>query len=203
MEKTILSIPGYCVYEYLLVLIPHEELSHQIILLKNDFSKKYRTAQTFQSNPHILLVRFSALHMTEKRIVNRLGTIATGIKQFKVELNGFGAFPSHTIYTKVTTKVPVQELIKKLKSASQLMTLNKEHKPHFIEEPHLAICSKLKPWQFNQGWLVYANHHFTGRFIADHMMLLRRPAGEKAYQPLMSFEFQNLAVDTKQGNLFM
>jgi len=36
------------------------------------------------------------------------------------------------------------------------------------------------------------------------MLLLKRPAGEKgAFQIAKRFEFQNLPVTTKQGNLFM
>ena len=79
------------------------------------------------------------------------------------------------------------------------MTLNKEHKPHFIEESHLIICRQLKPWQYEQGWLEYSHRHFTGRFIADSMLLLKRPAGEKGYQIAKRFEFQNLPVSYKTG----
>ena len=126
-----------------------------------------------------------------------------GITPFKIELNGFGSFPTHTIYVNVSTKVPIQEVVRELKSAGQLMTLNKDHKPHFIEESHLTVCRKLKPWQYEQGWLEYSHKHFSGRFIADSMLLLKRPAGEKGYQPIMRFEFQNLPVTTKQASLFM
>jgi len=85
----------------------------------------------------------------------------------------------------------------------KLMKLDDDHKPHFIMEPHLTIARKLLPWQYEKGWLEYSNKHFTGRFIADAMLLLKRPVGEKAYQIAQRFEFQNLPVTTKQGNLFM
>jgi 2'-5' RNA ligase len=203
MQKLITSIPGYSVYEYLLVLSPHEELYNQIQSLKKEFVSKYKAPLANYTKPHITLVNFLAYQMTQERIVNRLGIIATGITPFKIELNGFGSFPTHTIYINVTTKLPVQEVVRELKSAQQLMTLNKEHKPHFIEESYLTICRKLKPWQYEQGWMEYSHTHFTGRFIADSMALLKRPAGQQGYKTIMKFEFQNLAVNTKQGNLFM
>lgn len=203
MQKQIISLPGYRVYEYLLVLQPHEELRNQIQTIKKEFADKYRAPIASQTKPHIALVNFYAYQMTQERIVNRIGATAMGITPFKVELSGFGSFPSHTIYANVTTKVPLQNLVKELKVAQSLMTLNKDHKPHFIEESHLTICRKLKPWQFEQGWLEYSHRHFSGRFIADSMILLKRPAGEKGYQPIMRFEFQALAVNTKQGSLFM
>ena len=203
MQKQIISIPGYRVHEYLLVISPHEELRNQIQNIKKEFAEKYKAPQARHNRPNIPLANFFAYQMTQERIVNRLGTIALGVTPFKVELNGFGSFPSHTIYANVTTKVPIQEVVKELKSANQLMTLNKDHKPHFIEESHLTICRKLKPWQFEKGWLEYSHRHFSGRFIADSMILLRRPAGETGYQAIMRFEFQNMAVGIKQASLFM
>jgi hypothetical protein len=59
------------------------------------------------------------------------------------------------------------------------------------------------PWQYEQGWLDYSHRHFTGRFIADGMLLLKRRVGTKAYQIVQRFEFMNLPVTTKQGDLFM
>lgn len=203
MQKQITAVPGYRVYEYLLVLQPHESLRAQIQSIKQEFAKKYDAPLAFQTKPHITLVNFLGYQMTQERIVNRIGTTAMGIAPFKVELSGFGSFPSHTIYAAVTTKVPIKEVVRELKTAGSLMTLNKDHKPHFIEESHLTICRKLKPWQFEKGWLEYSHRHFTGRFIADSMVLLKRPAGETGYQPVMRFEFQNMAVGTRQGSLFM
>ena len=82
------------------------------------------------------------------------------------------------------------------------MKFDDDHKPHFILEPHLTIARKLQPWQYEQGWLEYSHKHFTGRFIADAMLLLKRPVGELKYQVVQRFEFQNLPVSTKQGELF-
>ena len=203
MQKQIISIPGYRVYEYLLVLSPHEELRNQLTSIKKEFAKRYKAPFAAQTKPHITLVKFNALQMLQDRIVNRIGNIAMGIAPFKVEVKDFGSFPSHTIYANVTTKVPIQAVVHELKSATQLMTLDKENKPHFIEDSHFTICRKLKPWQFEQGWLEYSHRHFTGRFIADSLVLIRRPEGEMKYEPVMRFEFQGLAVKTKQGNLFM
>ncbi|MES2881621.1 MAG: 2'-5' RNA ligase family protein [Bacteroidota bacterium] len=203
MENTITSIPGYRVYQYLLAINPHQELSNQIQAIKKQFAAKFKTPLAALGKPQITLVQFLAYQMTEQKIINRLTNIAQGITPFKVELLDFGSFPSHTIHINVTTKLPVQQVIKELKSAQNIMTMSKENKPHFMEEWHFTIARKLKPWQYEQGWLEYAHHHFSGRFIADNMVLFKRPEGETGYKQLMQFEFENLAVNTKQGNLFM
>lgn len=139
----------------------------------------------------------------EERIINNLRGISMGYPPFKVELKNYGSFPSHTIYINVTSKIPVQKLVKEIRSHTQrLMKLDDDNKPHFIMEPHLTIARKLLPWQYEKRWLEYSNRHFTGRFIADEMLLMKRPAGGIKYHMVQRFEFQNLPVLTKQGELF-
>lgn len=195
--------PGYQIYEYLLVLNPHEELRNRILQVKKEFNEAYKAATALGSKPHLTLVSFTQYGMMEERLINRLRAVAMGYPPFKVELKDFGSFPSHTIYINITSKVPVQGLVKEIRTAAQrLMKLNDENKPHFMLEPHLTIARKLQPWQYEKGWLEYSNKHFTGRFIADSMLLLKRPEGEMKYQVIQRFEFQNLPVTTKQGELF-
>lgn len=208
MELTGITLPGYRVYEYLLVLSPHEELWSKIMKVKGDFADKYQTEHARWSKPHLTLVNYVQYEMMEERISNRLKVIGMGHTPFKVELKEFGSFPSHTIYINVTSKAPVQNLVKEIRTEAQrLMKLNDDNKPHFILEPHLTIARKLKPWQYEKGWLEYSAKSFTGRFIADSMLLLKRPAGEPEgyrmkYQIVKRFDFQNMPVSTKQGELF-
>jgi 2'-5' RNA ligase len=203
MQLTGITLPGYRVYEYLLVLNPHEELRNRIMQVKKEFYDVYKTATATSGRPYLSLVNFMQYEMMEERIINRLRTVAMGYHPFKVELKDYGSFPSHTIYINVVSKVPVQSLTKEIRTQTQrLMKLNDDNKPHFIMEPHLTIARKLQPWQYEKGWLEYSNKHFTGRFIADSMSLLRRPAGEMKYQAIQRFSFQNLPVSTKQGELF-
>jgi 2'-5' RNA ligase len=203
METIVNTVPGYQVYEYLLVLNPHEELRNRIMQVKKEFYETYKASTSVGSKPHLTLVRFVQYGMMEERILNRLRTVAMGYPPFKVELKDFGSFPSHTIYINVTSKVPVQGLVKEIRTETQrLMKLNDDNKPHFMMEPHLTIARKLQPWQYEKGWLEYSNKHFTGRFIADSMLLLKRPEGEMKYQAVQRFDFRNLPVTTKQGELF-
>jgi len=203
MKTIVNTIPGYRVHEYLLVLSPHEELWNKILKVKEEFAEKYQSDHARWGKPHLTLVNFVQYNMMEERIISRLKTIAMGYPPFKIELKDFGSFPSHTIYINVVSKVPVQNLIKEIRGEGQrLMKLNDDNKPHFIMEPHLTIARKLQPWQYEKGWLEYSNKHFTGRFIADSMLLLKRPVGEMKYQIAERFQFQNLPVTTRQGELF-
>ena len=203
MKNIINTIPGYKVYEYLLVLNPHEELRNKIMDVKKHFAETYKATTVLYSKPHLTLVNFAQYAMMEERLLNRLKTIAMGYHPIKVELKDYGSFPSHTIYINVTSKLPIQNLVKQIRTeAQQLMKLSNDHKPHFMMEPYFTIARKLQPWQYEKGWLEYSNKSFTSRFIADGMLLLKRPVGELKYQIVQRFEFQNLPVTTVQGALF-
>lgn len=208
MQLTGITIPGYRIYEYLLVLNPHEELRNKIKQVKQSFYDEYKAPSAIGGKPHVTLVKFVQYEMMEERIMNRLRLVAMGHTPFKVELKDYGSFPSHTIYINVVSKLPIQGLVREIRAETQrLMKLNEDNKPHFMMEPHLTIARKLKPWQYEKGWLEYSNKHFTGRFIADSMLLLKRPVVSESDTPMRyhianRFEFQNMPVNTRQGELF-
>ena len=197
------ATPGYKIYEYLLVLNPHQALRDKIMQVKQYFFDTYKNPSAVYGKSHVTLVNFVQYQLMEERLINRLQAVAMGFPPIKIELKDYGSFPSHTIYINITSKLPIQNLVKNIRAEAQrLMKLNDDNKPHFIMEPHLTIARKLQPWQYEKGWLEFSNLHFTGRFIADAMLLLRRPVGEIKYQILQRFEFQNLPVSTVQGDLF-
>jgi 2'-5' RNA ligase len=188
--------------EYLLILSPHEDLRDKIQQVKKDFYNAYQAPTALGGKPQVTLLKFTQLALMEERIVQRLRAIAMGFCPFKVELKDFGSFPSHTIFINVTSKLPIRGLVHEIRDVQRLMKPDKEHKPHFIDEPYIPIARKLLPWQYEQGWLEYSNKRFTGRFIADGMLLLKRREGEMAWQIAERLAFQNLPVSTRQGQLF-
>jgi hypothetical protein len=231
--------------EYQLILNPHEELSNRIRQIKTAFHEAFQTpAGAITSSrggaitssrggggarPNLTILRFTQLALMEERIVQRLRTIAMGYCPFKIELKDFGSLPTHSIFIQVTSKLPIRGLVKEVRDVQRLMKLDKDHKPYFVEEPNLLIARNLLPWQYEKAWLEYSNKSFTGRFIADAMLLLRRRTnnsptdesstrfpnngpsdkshsrlkGDKAWQIAERFAFQNLPVNTRQGELFI
>jgi hypothetical protein len=203
MDLQGLVMPGYRVHEYSLVLDPHTELQDRITQIRKEFTTEYKVPN-IMGRPNLGLTSFFNYEMMEEKIISRLKTIALAYPPFKVELKDFGSFPTHTIFIKVISKIPIQTLVKEIRMQCQrLMTINNETKPHFITEPYLAIGRKLKPWQYEKGWLEYSNKHFTARFIGKDMLLLKRPDKMTPWQVAERFEFMNLPITTKQGELFM
>jgi 2'-5' RNA ligase len=202
METIIQTMPGYRLNEYMLVLPPHEELRKKILLVKKEFASTFKCPQAIWGKPHLMLARFTQYEMMEERVVNRLKTIAMAFHPIKVELKDFGSYPSHSIFINVLSREPIRNLIREVRDAQRLLKPDNEHKPYFTDDPHMLISNKLAPWQYEKGWLEYAHRHFTGRFIADGMLLLKRHSGDKAWQILDRLDFQNLPVAIKQGELF-
>ncbi len=186
--------------EYLLVFSPHQELWNQVTRIKAKFSSDYEHKIAALTHPHITLVSFVQYQSYEPRLLPAFRAIAKTIRPFKVELKNFGSFPSHTIYINIVSKVPIVQAVKAFRGPQQYMKLDKEHKPHFITEPHLTIARKLLPWQYEKAWLEYQQLDFHGRFIADKAVLLRRKPGER-YQTVEEFYFEGIAAP-EQGQLF-
>ena len=203
MDHPLINMPGYRVNEYKIILTPHEDLAKKIMNIQKEFIEKYKVEYRSVYLPQLILVTFKQIQAYEDRIINRLKVVGMGFHPIKIELKDFGSFPSHTIYINVESKAQITELVKKIREESgRLMKLDAENKPHFINDGHLTIARKLKPWQYEEGWFEYSHRPFSGKFIAGKMILLRKTEGEFKFAPIESFEFQDLPVETKQGQLF-
>ena len=204
MEKITQLMPGYRVNEYKLILPLPEAIWQKVSRLQSEFSEKYKTPFSRTSRPHILLSQFTTWQMMEEKILHRMQSIAFGLTPFKIELDGFDSYPSHTIFIKVASRQSVKEMVREVKDGQRLMKMNQQAKPFFSDDPHISIATRLKPWQYEAGWNEFSHRQFTGRFIADHILLLKRDEGSRsAFQVVKRFEMLNLPVVTRQGSLFV
>jgi 2'-5' RNA ligase len=202
-KKLITNYSKLSLSEYLVVLSPHQALWDEITAIKKEFAEKYQCPFAYGTKPHVTLIKFAQRKMMEDRIRLQLRNIFNRNSPIKIELKDYGSFPTHTIYINITSKVPIVNIVKDLKEAQRLMKPDEENKPFFITEPHLTIARKLLPWQYEKAWLAYSHSFFTGRFIADSALMLRRTAGEKKYTLVEKFELLGQeSVQVRQGLLF-
>src|ERR1700712_5868988 len=132
MESIHSFMPGYKLNEYLLVIGLNEDLRNRIWSIKKDFHEKYETSGFVGGKSHIALVRFVTWNMMEEKLLQRFQHISMAITPFKVELKDFGSYPSHSIHINVATKLPIQDLVKELKTTQRMMKAHPDHDPHFI-----------------------------------------------------------------------
>lgn len=188
--------------EYMIAIVPHEDLCERIKALRQEFATRFEHPAAANGAPRLVLVRFRQYEMKELFLRNRLRTIINGLAAYRVELEDFGSYPTHTIFFRVTTQEPLKAISRQLRQAQSLMTINRENKPNFIQEPHIPLASRLLPWQYEKGWLHYSNTHFSASCIADQVVLLRRKTPNTAWQLLERFRMMDITVETKQGDLF-
>lgn len=202
MENNFLAkMPGYSQIEYLIILNPHDSLRDKIMKIKNGIHLKYNTLIPLNGKPNIRLAKFFSWETMEEKLTDHLRIIAMGMPPFKVSLKDYGGFPSHTLFINVTSKVPIQMLMKEIRATRPLMK-SPTQEPAFASEFYIPLAVKLTSAQYEKIWLEYHNRRFTGSFIADSMLLLKRRTDEKNYQIANRFEFMNLPVSIKQGELF-
>jgi 2'-5' RNA ligase len=190
--------------EYLLIIQPDASVTEKVNSIKKGFATKYECPQAVYSKPYITLINFIQLQMNEQRIIGLMKNIIGRHSSIHITINGFGSFPTHTIYANIETKNSIVDMVKSLKPIQALLKIDKEHKPHYITEPHLTIARKLLPWQYEKGWLEYSNTAFTAGFMATEVLLLRRNVEGGRYTTAASFKMQGLGgFNATQASLFI
>lgn len=196
-----LVVPGYRISEYRLIIPLSEALQQTVMQLRKELHDRYRLPIPFTLKPSLTVLHCHAYEGMEAKLIERLQQVAVRSMAFKVEMQNFAAYPSHTIYLQVLTRSPFNELAKQLKVVKSLTKLP-DHEPHFINEPHLLLAQKLKPFQFTRMWMDCEHTPFTGKFIAGSMVLLRRSPAHPTYEEARRFDFASLSQTVKQGTLF-
>jgi 2'-5' RNA ligase len=188
--------------EYSIIINPTDSLRNKIIKIKNEIHLKYNESILLNTRPNIRLSKFFNWEKVEERLTDHLRVTAMAMPPFKVVLKDYGSFPSHTLFINVTSRIPLQMLMKGLKALKPLIK-SSLGESIFVNEFYIPLAVKLSLPQYEKIWKDYRNRKFTGNFIADGMLLLRRRSGEKNYQIVERFEFMNLPVSGRQGELFI
>jgi 2'-5' RNA ligase len=201
MNNDILS--QYDTAQYLLAIEPPEALRTELQRIKKEFSVKYDCPGAVQDKPRLGLIRFEQFAMNEARIIRKFSQLLLPASSFMVELHDFAEIPTHSICFGVTTYNRITELVQSLRPVQAFLKIDKDRKPHFIQEPHFFLARKLLPWQFEKGWLEYSHTHFSGKFMADQLVLLRRKKEENRYETLQRFPLKaEKLLEVKQGLLW-
>lgn len=187
--------------EYLLVLDPQETLRHKIDKCREALIARYGIRQPPAGRPHVSLARFIAREEMEEKIQHRLQLIAMEEKPFVVELQDYGSYPMHAIFIRIANQPRVLELIRHLKEARRLMKAAGED-PYFIQDPNIALAGRLPREKYLEAMKEYLHKSFSGRFVADQFLLLKRSMPGSRYQVAGRFRFECLPAQTAQGTLF-
>ncbi len=199
--NTNLQMPGYKQNEYILVLDLPETLRHKIEKVRKSMVEKFDLSQPRTGRPHISLVRFTTPQMLEEKMLYRLQLIAMAQRPFRIELKDYAGYPMHSVMIPIENQQGILQLIKNLKEARRLMKTGGTD-PYFLTDPSIPLIGKLDKDVYLKIMKEYEQRHFSGQFVADSMLVLKKSIGEKKYQIIRRFEFQSLQVESRQGLLF-
>lgn len=190
-------------YYYLLIISPTADVQEKIMEVKKNFATQFDCPEALHSKPHITLLRFVQHEMQELKLVRMMKNIVEQFTPFQITINGFDCFPAHTIYAKIETKNVVANLVTTLKPLQAITKLDRWNKAHFITEPQITIAKKLKPWQYEKGWLQYEHTDFKTAFMVNDVLLLKRKIEDKGYTKVATFSLLNKpAQKIEQAVLF-
>jgi 2'-5' RNA ligase len=201
MITKILQETPYPVYDYELVFRPTENLRRRLDLVRKAMQQKAPTAFYNLGRNHLLLASFSQYAMMEEKMVQRLRRMAMSMPPFKMSLENFGAFAPHTIYFAFQPSPGFDRLQAMLRAEKHLMkVINQE--PRIAGMPKIVVAQKLNISLFDLWWNSFERKKFHASMLVDSMLLLRRRQGERHWQILDRFEFNNLPAEVHQGTLF-
>ncbi|MBS1641765.1 MAG: 2'-5' RNA ligase family protein [Bacteroidetes bacterium] len=187
-------------HDYLLIISPSEDVQQKITEIKKQFSIEVDCPAALHGKPQITLLRFLQMEMMERKIITKMKLLIEAASSFQITIDGFGSFPSHTIYANIITKNNIINMVKFLKPLQPLVKLDKWNKGHFITEPHITIAKKLLPFQYEKGWNKYMHENFKASFMVNKVLLLKRQINNKNFSVVKQFVLLNKAVPTVTQN---
>lgn len=188
--------------EYLLIISPDDNTYDKLMEEKKRFAQLFDCSHILSSKPHITMVRFSNKKENEPLIMNYLKRKISAFAPFSIQLDGFGAFPTHTIFAKVATRSIFTNIIKSLKSETKKLQGHSAESVHFITEPHMTIARSLQHWQYEKGWLEWRHVPFSARFLVSELLLLKKEDNRLRFQLASSFSLLGIENEMQQGSLF-
>ncbi len=201
MEQAVTRPSGKEAHEYLLLLPLPEMLEHKIEKSRRELAEKYRLQQPPMGRPHVSLGRFTATPGAEEKILYRLQCIALAAQPFLVTLQDFGSYPMHSIFIRIANQPRVLQLIRQLQQARPLMKAAGEA-PYFVSDPNIVLAGRMPREKYLDAMKEYLHKHFTGRFLAEAFLVLRKGKNEKRFQVVKRFSLEHLPVGITQGQLF-
>jgi 2'-5' RNA ligase len=180
---------------YLIALMPPDEISQQITLIKKDFCEKYSSTHALKSPAHITLqMPFSRSEEDEKIISGFLSGFSKPIQAFKIELSGFGHFEKRVIFIDIKSNDALHQLYSNLQKdlLSNKIIIEKEQSHHF--HPHITVAHRdLIGENFSKAWNAYKNAMFEDSFEAGKIFLLKH--NFKFWEVLQGFEFAKAKLE--------
>ncbi len=171
--------------EYLLMLNPPQRTRKEVNAIRENFYKQHEHAQGKKPQTHITLVHFRLNPNQEEKLINDIEEVSALQSPVEVRLKNFKNFGTHTIYIDVVNGSAITDLVKSLHAKLNLH----RSQAFFAYKPHITLVDGLTSEKFQKVFSEYMRREFSGSFIADSMVLMRRNSPYENYLIIKEFDF--------------
>lgn len=187
---------------YFITLLPPEDLIHHIEMVKLGLAKQFNCKEALKLVPGISLqAPFQQLPFREEIMVEKLKRFAYLQYPMMIRLNGYGAFPEHTIFMKVkpsnTLKMLNYQLGKFLKAE---LNFSDDMIGHGVFRPHLTVATKDIKSKFRKIFTEYKSRKFEANFMASSMYLMKHNYSHWEVLKELSFKGVGYTMDLFREN---
>ncbi|HTE26685.1 2'-5' RNA ligase family protein [Flavitalea sp.] len=157
--------------EYLLVAYPDKSVLDKIAAEKALFNETYKLRPKASLKPHILVTNFFASEGMESTLIRWLQRICSLEQGFRLTLNNYSGYPTHTIFLRVQDAGPVQHFVAQLNTMKDFIQAGPGG---FFRRPHVPVASKLSTGVYEQALSDYSRKIFHESFVVEELVLLKR-----------------------------
>ena len=168
--------------EYLLVAYPDKNVLEKILAERALFYETYKLRPKALIKPHIVITNFFASEGMESTLIRWLQRICSLEQGFKLTLNNYSGYPTHTIFLRVQDADPVQHFIAQLSTMKDFVQAGPAG---FFRRPHVPIASNLPTGIYEQALTEYSRKMFHESFAVQELALLKRT---DSYQSLRTVQ---------------
>jgi 2'-5' RNA ligase len=162
-------------HSYFIAINLPEPLHTEISEIKKGISEKYNTRSVLKSPPHITLVP-PFFWGNEEELIGLVQQFT--YPEFKVELDGYQAFPIGVVYIDIKQNEKLYDLHQQFNALffGRYPQLKKRHP--FPFQPHVTVGNRdWKKEQFNKCWNDFKEEKFEGDFTFQKLSLLKNVNG--------------------------
>ena len=174
---------------YFISLLPPNELSERIEILKMEMAKKFECKRALRLPAHITLqIPFKLEEDKEEKLLNSLDDFSKKTMPFEIRLQDYGHFSNSTIYIGVEENEQLQQLYFNLKDHLHRNFPVKNAKESGKFRPHITLATRdISPQNFSKAWQQLKEQEFSAKFLAQVLVLLKHNG--KTWDLLKSFKF--------------
>lgn len=183
---------------YKLTIPLPDHLEERVMQFRKEIAHRYRSVAALKPMGHVSLQEsFAYDDRMLADMQNKLAEVFDHTAPFRVELENFGAFPSHTIFVAIRNFFPFMQLRDRL-----YRHLGRENAmPAIVSSraitPHITVAYRdLAPEAFDRAWSDFCQREFSGEFTAAAAHLMEH-CGK--WRTVRAFPFRNLAISDVQS----